>query len=532
MLLSFAIAAQNPFVSSVWVADNGDGTYTNPVIYADYSDPDVIRVGDDFWMTASSFNCVPGLPILHSKDLVNWQLVNHAIDRQYPYDHFSSVRHGGGVWAPSIRFHNGMYYIYWGDPDFGIYMVKTDNPAGKWSEPILVKEGKGLIDPSPLWDDDGRAYLVYARAGSRAGIKDLLLVAEMAPCGTRVINSGKIVFSGHTNGQVTVEGPKFYRYNGYYYIFAPAGGVTYGWQLVLRSKNVYGPYDFRVVMHQGSTSINGPHQGGWVKLESGEHWFVHFNDQYAFGRVTHLNPMTWNDGWPVIGIDREGRGTGEPVYSFKKPDVGKSHPVATPPDSDEFDHHELGLQWQWHANPRDTWAFLIPGTGQLRLFSHKIPEYATSYHHVPNLLLQKFPSNQFVVNTRMTFIPNERMDGERAGIIVTGRSYASLALEDRADGIYLVFHECRNASSGNPEVEHLAVKINSNTVYFMASVTPDSMVEFSYSTNGNDFVAIKPRFQAEKGQWIGSKIGLFCTRLETTNNSGFADFDYFRFSRR
>lgn len=529
--MATVLLAQKPFVSSVWVADNGDGTYKNPILYADYSDPDLVRVGEDFYMTASSFNVIPGLPILHSKDLVNWQLINHALERQPPYDHYSKVQHGAGVWAPSMRFHNGEYYIYWGDPDFGIYMVKTDDPAAKWSKPVLVKAGKGLIDPSPLWDEDGRAYLVYAYAGSRAGIKSILVAAEMSPCGTHMLNEGKIIFDGH-DGHETVEGPKFYKYNGYYYIFAPAGGVTYGWQLVLRSKNVYGPYEHRIVMHQGSTNINGPHQGGWVELESGEHWFVHFQDQFTYGRVTHLNPMTWKNGWPVIGIDREGKGTGEPVSTYRKPNVGKTYPKATPPDSDEFDNYELGLQWQWHANPKNTWAFINPGKKQLRLFSDLIPEEAVSYYQVPNLLMQKFPSNEFTVETKMTFQPNDRMTGERAGVIVMGYSYASLALEDREDGIYLVYHICNNARNGNAETEVFATKINSNTVHFRVTVSADSMVEFSYSTNGRRFTKMDTAFKADRGHWIGAKVGVFCTRLQTTNDSGFADFDYFRFSTK
>src|SRR6186997_1048290 len=153
ILFSVNLAAQQP-VSKVWVADNGDGTYKNPIINADYSDPDAIRVGDDYYMTSSSFNCIPGLPILHSKDMVNWELVNYALKKQPPFDVYDKPGHGNGVWAPSIRFHNEEFYIYYPDPDYGIYMVKTKDPRGVWSAPVMVKEGKGLIDPTPLWDED------------------------------------------------------------------------------------------------------------------------------------------------------------------------------------------------------------------------------------------------------------------------------------------------------------------------------------------------------------------------------------------
>lgn len=257
LLTCFSVCAQST-VSKVWVADNGNGTYKNPIINADYSDPDAIRVGDDYYMTASSFEDIPGLPILHSKDLVNWTIIGHALDRLPPYDHFSVPRHGEGVWAPAICYHNNEFYIYYPDPDFGIYRTKAKNPAGPWSEPVLVEAGKGLIDPCPLRDDDGNTYLVHAWAGSRAGIKSIITVKKMNGEGTKTLDKGVIVYDGHETDP-TIEGPKFYKRNGYYYIFAPAGGVSTGWQLVLRSKNVYGPYQRRVVMDQGKTTINGPH---------------------------------------------------------------------------------------------------------------------------------------------------------------------------------------------------------------------------------------------------------------------------------
>lgn len=524
------LPAQKPTVSEVWVSDQGDGTYVNPILYADYSDPDVVRVGDDFYMTASSFNVSPGLPILHSKDLVNWKLIGHALPRQYPLEHYAKAQHGNGVWAPSFRYHKGEFYIYYGDPDFGIYMLKASDPRGPWSKPHLVKEGKGLIDPSPLWDEDGRAYLVHAFAGSRAGIKSILVVAEMHPDGTHLLNEGKIVFDGH-EAHETIEGPKFYKYEGYYYIFAPAGGVTHGWQEVLRSKNVYGPYENRTVMHQGNTDINGPHQGGWVDTPAGEHWFIHFQDAIEYGRITHLNPVNWKDGWPLIGIDTNNDGIGEPVRQHPKPNVGGSHPIVTPPDSDEFDSVELGLQWQWHANPKNTWAFINPGKKQLRLFSDQLPENASNYYQVPHLLLQKFPARSFTVDTKMTFKPSDKKLGERAGLIIMGRSYASLALEDREDGLYLVFNISDDAQYGAPEVEHFAEKMATNTIHLRTSISDEGLATFSYSTNGRRFKKIDTPYPVIRGHWIGAKVGLFNVRQKTTNDSGYADFDYFRFSK-
>ncbi|RYD73413.1 MAG: glycosyl hydrolase 43 family protein, partial [Sphingobacteriales bacterium] len=322
-------------ISQTWISDQGNGTYRNPVIDADYSDPDVIRVNDDYYMVSSSFDAVPGLPILHSKDLINWTIINHALLRQPPYEHFSKTQHGNGVWAPSIRYHNGEFYIYYPDPDFGIYLTKAKDPAGEWSVPILVEAGKGLIDPCPLWDKNGKVYLAYAYAGSRSGIKSVIAVKELNNQGTKTTNTGKIVYDGHELDP-TIEGPKLYKRNGFYYIFAPAGGVSTGWQLILRSKNINGPYERKVAMDQGNTSINGPHQGAWVVTQTGEDWFFHFQDKGVYGRVVHLQPMKWINDWPVIGEDKDGDGKGQPVLSFKKPNVGKIWPISTPAESDEF----------------------------------------------------------------------------------------------------------------------------------------------------------------------------------------------------
>ncbi|GAA4443050.1 glycoside hydrolase 43 family protein [Pontibacter saemangeumensis] len=514
-------------VSQVWVADQGDGTYQNPVIHADYSDPDVCRVGDDYYMTSSSFNAAPGLQILHSRDMVNWRIIGYALNRNTPVDHFAKPQHGNGVWAPAIRHHNGEFYIYWGDPDYGIYMVKTKDPAGRWEEPVLVQAGKGLIDSCPLWDEDGKAYLVHAYAGSRAGIKSILVVNSMSPDGTKLLDEGVMVFDGHEN-HPTVEGPKFYKHNGYYYIFAPAGGVSTGWQLVLRSKNVYGPYDEKIVLDQGGTSINGPHQGAWVDTPTGEDWFFHFQDIEAYGRVVHLQPMKWVNDWPVIGVDKDGDGTGEPVLTYKKPNVGKTYPVTTPAESDEFDGNRLGLQWQWHANPKATWAFATGGKGALRLFTDQLPENYRNFWDVPNLLLQKFPAEAFTATTKLKFTPNPKLQNERTGLIVMGEDYAYLSLVSKEDGLYLAYTTVDDAHKGTPGKEELLGKLKGSEVYLRVSVDQGAKCQFSYSENGSDFKKAGSAFTAVPGRWIGAKVGIFATREEKTNDSGYADYDWFR----
>jgi beta-xylosidase len=532
LLASFSVSlAQN--VSRVWGADNGNGTFKNPVIHADYSDPDAIRVGDDYYMISSSFNHVPGLPILHSNDLVNWELVGHALLKQPPYDHFSKVRHGAGVWAPSIRYHHNEFYIYYPDPDFGIYLVKAKNIHGPWTIPILVEEGKGLIDPCPLWDDNGNVYLVHAFAGSRAGIKSVIVVKEMNKEGTRVISDGVMVYDGHEKDP-TIEGPKFYKRNGWYYIFAPAGGVSTGWQTVLRSKNIYGPYDRKVVMTQGNTTVNGPHQGAWVDTKTGENWFLHFQDKGAYGRVIHLQPLKWVNDWPVIGEDKDGDGTGEPVMICKKPAVGKIFPVQTVAETDEFSSASMGLQWQWQANPGFSWAFPTPAFpeydyetgGTLTLVAQPLPDSTVNYWNAPHLLLQKFPAEEFMATAKLAFTPGR--EGERTGLIIFGTDYAYVSLVKKTTGNYISFGICRDADKGRAESLSDGEKINSPVIYFRVKVLKGANCDFFYSEDGKSFKKIGETLVAKPGRWVGAKMGLFCTGAGKTNDAGFVKADWFR----
>ena len=302
-----------------WISDAGDGTYRNPVIHADYSDPDVIRVEDDFYMVASSFNCTPGLPILHSRDLVNWTLINHAI-RNVPHPRYAEVQPGCGVWAPAMRLHDGKFWIFFPMPDEGIYVTTAEDPAGEWSEPWCLQEAKGWIDPCPFWDDDGNAYLFHAYAMSRSGKKERIHCRPMSPDCKRLLGEGRELF--HTPHHLYLEGPKVHKLNGWYYILAPGGGVPTGWQVVFRSRDIYGPYEEKVVLEQGSTPINGPHQGALIDLPNGEWWFMHFQDAGAFGRIVHMQPVRWEEEWPLMGVDADGNGVGEPVASWQKPGVG------------------------------------------------------------------------------------------------------------------------------------------------------------------------------------------------------------------
>lgn len=459
------------------------------IVYADYSDPDLCEGHDgDYWLTASSFQCTPGLPILHSRDLVHWELVNYALERVLPEDRYADVRHGCGVWAPSIRRHDGMYYIYWGDPDYGVFMIRSTDPRGRWSEPLLVLEGKGIIDPCPLWDDDGRAYLVNAWANSRCGFNSVLTVREMSPDGTRVTGQPVMVYDGQTEGNHTIEGPKLYKHDGYYYILAPAGGVETGWQVALRSRNIFGGYESKRVF-----DAEGIHQGGLVGDK-----FVCFQERGAYGRVLHALDVSWKDGWPLL--------------KRHKP----SHKAAPVLWGGDAAGAKTGL-YQWHANYQDVFGF--PTDDGVRVYGHNVSATFRNMWEVPNLYLKKFDGEAFRDTLCVTITANA--EGQQSGFIVMGRDYCRLSVE-LADGAFVLKRiVCKDADrDGVEETETLARieagKYNAGAMdnytcnlSFALRCDKGALCRFAYSLDGQTFTEIPGVFPAKAGKWIGAKYGVF-----------------------
>lgn len=536
-LLFLPIISVAQYKSSVWSPDNGDGTYTNPVINADYSDPDVCVVGDDYYMTASSFNCIPGLPILHSKDLVNWEIIGHAITELTPHEEFDKPSHGNGVWAPSIRYHEGMFYIYWGDPDYGVFRVTATDPAGEWSKPVCIIEGKGMIDTTPLWDDDGRCYLVNGWANSRSRFASVLTVRELDKDGLKAISNPVIVFDGNGTENRTCEGPKFYKRNGWYWIMCPAGGVPTGFQLAMRSKSPYGPYESMKVLDQGKSVINGPHQGAWIHTALGEDWFMHFQDKECYGRVVHLQPVTWKDNWPVMGKVPARGYCGEPVITYRKPSTKGKVDVVNPVESDEFNSPKLGLQWQWHANYDQKFG-MPTAFGTFRLYTHKVSKEFKNMWEVPNLLLQKTPADKFTATTKLRFTSKD--DNQMGGLIVMGHDYFALMLKRVKDEFLLQLVTCKSADKGTPEqVKTIATlkptekdKIDyqpaiHEDIYLRVNVA-DGECNFAYSLNGKKYTAVEGNFKIKEGKWIGAKVGLAAIEPAGKTNRGWIDADWFR----
>lgn len=516
--------------TTMWNADLGNGMYKNPILYADYSDPDACRAGEDYFMIASSFCNAPGLPVLHSKDLVNWKVVNYILPK-VPEERYDKPVHGCGVWAPAIRYHDGTFFACFPMPDEGIYMSTTKDPFGTWSEPVNIRPGAGWIDPCPFWDEDGRAYLVAGVAKSRIGYKSVLHMIEMQPDGMGLIGEAKVVFDGNLNEQETIEGPKLYKRNGWYYIFAPAGGVKTGWQTVLRSKNIFGPYEYRVVMRQGDTPINGPHQGAWVDTVTGEDWFLHFQDVYAAGRIIHLQPMSWKEDWPIIGIAKDGNYYGEPVLTYRKPNVGedaKEAEIFEPDASDDFSKKTLGLQWQWNANPKEDWYKLTSEGLCLKAVKQ---EEKIKHGDYPNLLLQKWPAPEFICDTTLSLAGLKA--NEEAGVISMGVKYALLSFARNEEGMVEASFINGEQKYGKILVESteetstslgtMVFADDSETITVRMSIHrvgtqdlsekeknfPLEEVVFEYSTNGTDYKKAGS-YMAAAGRWVGVKSGVYC----------------------
>lgn len=519
MLLAYSI---NSVCAQVWVADQGDGTYTNPIIHADYSDPDVIRVDNDYYMVASSFNCAPGIPLLHSNDLVNWEIINHIYD-ELPFDQYKRVAHGRGCWAPSIRYNKGTFYVYFCTPDDGLFAATTTDPRGEW-ELHHVLQVSQWEDPCPFWDTDGQAWLIRSKLCGGP-----VYLHKMSEDGLTLLDNGVVVY-WDAEENPTLEGVKMMKKDSYYYILAPAGGVTTGWQTVLRSKNIEGPYEARRVLDEGN-GINGPHQGGLVDTPTGEWWFIHFQDKESYGRIVHLQPAQWlANGWVVMGEDEDGDGCGIPVLSHRKPNVGKEYAIKTPQTTDEFNDTTLGLQWQWHGSPKDKWYSLDASQGSMRLYAIAAPTEKGNLHYTPNLLLQKIQAPSFKATTAIDASNLE--EGQRAGLLMSGAQHSYIAVENRGGEFKLVAYYGKFDNCGFEPSEDAVIDLESAELLLRVEMNEDQKCYYSYSLDGVNFLPIgKEEYSVTKGRWIGAKVGLFCINPTVYDGNGYADFDYVRIEK-
>ena len=481
--------------------DQGNGTYINPVLCADFSDPDVIRVGDKFYMVASDFHFV-GMQILESNDLVNWRYVTQVYNRFDLPGWDTNSHYAGGSWAPALRYHDGKFWIFFCTPDEGLFMTQAERPEGPWSPLHCLKAVAKWEDPCPFWDDNGQAYLGRSQHGAGP-----IIVHKMSADGRQLLDDGVTVYTGPV-----AEGTKFLKRNGWYYLSIPEGGVGTGWQTILRSKNIYGPYEKRVVLEQGTTRVNGPHQGAIVDTPQGDWWFLHFQHDGALGRVVHLQPMHWHDDWPVIGVDIDRNGIGEPVYVWKKPikseevRVNSEEFAAAIPSPDGspvgnsslFTFHSSLIDpvWQWNHNPADEAWSLTEHKGQLTLHALQ----AASFRQARNTLTQKVIGYESEVTVALDC--SKMAEGGRAGLACIGKPNELLGVK-RQGGRLILYR-------GGDSQETDVAAVNKRKVFLRLTFDMrQRQYRFAYSLDSKKFLPVGEPFFSDFSNWKGVRFGIY-----------------------
>ena len=515
LMASYVVEAQQ-----VWNPDNGNGTFTNPIMWGDWPDPDVIRVDDKFYFVSTSMNYVPGCPIAVSKDLVNWEMAGYAVDRydEDPrFDMQGGTMYMNGSWAATIRHHNGKFYVGfctpkgWGNEQGHFSICIADKPEGPWERTIFPEY---LYDPGLFFDDDGKVYVVHGQ--------HRLFITELNEDVKSVKGKPVEIWEkGFKNSRTWgpnfgMEGAHMYKINGMYYITCPAGG-TEGWQVCLRSKNIYGPYEHKVIVEDATSyPPNGLHQGGMVQLKNGDWWFIIMQDRGPIGRVPHLLPVKWVDGWPMLGVD------GKDVITYPKPEVGKKQQrLASPATTDEFNGKQLGLQWQWNHNPDNTKWSLTECRGYMRLKASQAPKL----YEARNTLTQRVqgPSSEGSVE----MIVSGMKDGNVAGLGVFQLPYAYVAVKQEGSSRKIVMYD------GDKEIESVD-NFKGDKIWFRARVMDKNFTaRFYYSLDGMNYSPIGKEHKMELGlPWTGNRFALLNFTTNAEGVDGYVDFNWFRFTNK
>ena len=501
-----------------WTADNGDGTFTNPLLWGDWPDPDVIRVDDTYYMVSTSMHYVPGVPVLSSRDLVHWKPESYAVaryDEDPRYDMQGGTLYLNGAWASSIRHHNGKFYVAfctpygWGTKDGHFSICEADSPKGPWKRTIFPEY---LYDPGLFIDDDGRGYVVHGQGTLRV----TPLSADLHSVAGPAVEIWKQRFGADRQagtGGYGMEGSHVYKINGYYYILCPAGG-TQGWQICLRSRSIYGPYEHRVVLDDDRSYVgNGLHQGGMVQTSKGDWWFIIMQDRGPIGRVPCLLPVTWQDGWPIIGAG----GKDAVVYPFPTTSRRARRDDYVPAD-DDFSSHRLGLQWQWNHNPSDAHWSLTERPGFMRLKALPAPDL----YHARNTLTQRVQGPLSIATVEMDM--EGLTEGTVAGFGIFEKPYACLAVRQGREGRTLVMQQEQTVADSvvlAPDVKRLWLRAYATEHQGTAT--------FMYSLDGRHFTPLGPVFHMRLGfPWTANRFALFCYDSLNSTPKGYADFDNFR----
>jgi beta-xylosidase len=523
LTLSLAVAcvAQSPAslgtpsaglpAEGMW-GDQGDGSYANPVLPADFSDLDAIAVGGTYYAISSTMQYSPGMTVLQSKDLVNWEIVGGVvpdltvIDPELNWDRMDRVGHG--IWAGAIRYHDGRFWVYFTTPDQGIFMSTAKDAAGPWTQVHVVMAAMGWDDTCPFWDDDGTMYLVTTHfaaegpSGTKYNIHLFKLTAdgkEIVPGWDRIIHQSR-----------GSEANKLYKWNGLYYHYysevRPEGRVA----MMDRAKSLDGPWETRQLNHVHGAIDKEPNQGGIVETPSGKwYFFTHQGRGDWEGRAAVLLPVEWTDGWPVIG-KRGPDGIGNMVWRGEKPVA--SQPLTSIVTSDDFNTSTLKPEWQWNYQPRPGMWSLTERPGFLRLHAFA-PLKLNDPRTVGDVLTQRAfrgKTNQITVKLDLSGM----VSGQEAGLTHFAKTFASLSV--------VQLGPIRVLTINNDVIRTLGPAIHQPTIWLRSTWGFDGISQFGYSLDGKEFVTIGDTYQLTWGSYRGDRIGLFTTNTQT---GGWADFD-------
>ena len=491
------------------LSDQGNGRFKNPIIFADFPDPDVIRVGDTYYMVTTTMHHFPGATIVKSKDLVNWEYCAQPLAQLATTDRYNLQNgqnaYAAGMWACSMKYHNGKFYLLINGNDTGGWLLTTTDPEGKWEQKSISRI---YYDPGMLFDN-GKVYVA-------CGIGNIQM-CELDE-DFNFIQEKRVI-----SDKDGLEGSHVYKIGDYYYIYATYGGWPSG-QAVFRSKNIFGPYEEKMLVEK---TINGKpntvHQGALFDTPSGEWWTIMQEDLGALGRMPNLQPVKWQDGWPIVGNN------GVPYATYTKPAVGASYPRTGMPTNDNFRSYPLGQQWEWNHNPNNGAWSLFERQGWLRL---KTGDKASRLTQARNMLTQRifaFTDRASAGTVRIDV--SQLSEGDRAGICIFQDPYAMIAAEKKNGQYQLVWQE-GTLSDGEPSSKRKTLSLGELTdgiIYLRATVSySTSKTQFYYSTDNQTYEKLgnQTSLGFNLSVFVGARFGLFCYATQD-NSEGYADFDWF-----
>ncbi len=499
----------HPDFKNTSTGDAGNGKYNNPVIAADFPDPDVIHVGDTYYMVSTTMHHFPGATILKSKDLVNWEYCAQPLTQLADNDRYNLLNdqnaYAAGMWACAMTYHNGTFFILINGNDAGGFILSATDPEGRWE---AKKLSRGYYDPGMLFDN-GKVYVVCGIGN----IHMCELTEDFEFVQEQTVISDK---SG-------LEGSHLYKIGNYYYIYATYGGWPSG-QAIFRSQNIFGPYEEKMLVEK---TINGQpntvHQGALIETETGEWWTILQEDKGCLGRFPNLQPVKWTNDWPVVGNN------GVPYTSLKKPKTANCTTPRRPlPTNDNFRSYPLGMQWQWNHNPDDGAWTLFARPGWLRL---KTTGAVTRLTQARNMLTQRiFAFEDRVSKGTIALDVSNLQEGDYAGISIFQDPYAMLAVRVKDGQRQLIWREdtLRTSSSFTPSEQVVDASIP-DVVYLRATVSyQTSKTQFYYSFDNSTFQPIggETKLGFNLTVFVGARFGLFCFATNE-ESSGYADFDWF-----